>query len=447
MRSLYITLSFIFLLSIFVFFNIPSKIRAEKGVVRLEKNFSESHSYSLLTGEWEVYSDRLITPQEFSAGGFSSTMFRNFSKPSFFSSDLDGAMVTTLRMTVHTKDSNSPIALYFPNMGCGFTVWADGKALNNSANGCMKSCGQSCIYQNVNFIPSSDSFDIVVHMENTGFSQKSALKNIRLGSPDSINRYRMSFLAGEMFMIGCFLITGLYGLFLFFKNKSEKKMLILSLLCFIEPLRNLLSDSSFFHYILGILPWNLQTRLSIPVMTVIAFMVFLFVSELFDFSKGRAAIKVYGAYGAGVSMAGFFLAPAYWSTVYFFYLLFIFFISAYVCFITGYALLKKVRIPFSFVVAGIGFLYFQLLGSLISGQYLGYDDFTCLGIFVFAFTQILWLSLKSESSYINEVFFESSIINEELKSLNAMLELQLSQKSFEIQQLQKKIHQHHKKLS
>ena len=89
----------------------------------------------------------------------------------------------------------------------------------------MKSCGQSCIYQNGNFIPSSDSFDIVVHMENIGFSQKSALKNIRLGSPDSINRYRMSFLAGEMFMIGCFLITGLYGLFLFFKDKSEKKCL------------------------------------------------------------------------------------------------------------------------------------------------------------------------------------------------------------------------------
>jgi len=88
MRALYITLSFIFLLSIFAFFNIPSKIQAEKGVARLEKNFSESHSYSLLTGEWEVYSDRLITPQEFSAGSFSPTMFKNFSQPSFFSSKL-----------------------------------------------------------------------------------------------------------------------------------------------------------------------------------------------------------------------------------------------------------------------------------------------------------------------------------------------------------------------
>jgi len=447
MRTLYITLSFIFLLSIFAFFNIPSKIQAEKGVARLEKNFSESHSYSLLTGEWEVYSDRLITPQEFSADSFSPTMFKNFSQPSFFSSKLPGSMVTTLKMTVRIKDINSPIALYFPNMGCDCTVWADGKVLNNSSNGCINSYGQSCIYSNGNFIPSSDSFDIVVHMKNAALLKESALKNIRLGSPDSINRYRMSFLAGEMFMIGCFLITGLYGLLLFLKDKSEKKLFILSLICFVEPLRNLLSDNSFFHYILGILPWNLQTRLSIPVMTAIAFMVFLFVSELFDFSRGRAAIKLYGTFCVGVSLAGFFLSPSYWSTVYFFYILLIFFISAYVFFVTGYALFKKARVPLSFIVACTGFMYFQLLGSLISGQYLGYDDFTCLGIFVFVFTQILWLSLKSGTSYINAVSLESSIINEELKSLNAMLELQLSQKSFEVEQLQKKIHQHHKKLS
>jgi hypothetical protein len=188
MRTLYITLSFIFLLSIFAFFNIPSKIQAEKGVARLEKNFSESHSYSLLTGEWEVYSDRLITPQEFSADSFSPTMFKNFSQPSFFSSKLPGSMVTTLKMTVCIKDINSPIALYFPNMGCDCTVWADRKVLNNSSNGCINSYGQSCIYSNGNFIPSSDSFDIVVHMKNAALLKESALKNIRLGSPDSINR-------------------------------------------------------------------------------------------------------------------------------------------------------------------------------------------------------------------------------------------------------------------
>lgn len=275
----------------------PSKApqpTAVKGILDLTHwNFTQDGSVNL-TGEYEFYWRKLLSPSDFSTA-------KPPSKPTFVKvpsywnryeirgRNLPGDGYATYRLKILIKSSETPLALKFLSIGTAFTAYLDGRKVSGAGTPgkSLETSVPRYFPHVVDFKPKSNHIEMILQISNYHHRRGGAWEVIELGSEKALREEREKSLGFVLFLFGSIFIIALYHLGLFVLRKTDRSPFYFGIFCLFIAIRLLTTGERYLIHIFPGVEWSLMVRLEYLsfYLSVPAFL--LFMQSLFpqEFSK------------------------------------------------------------------------------------------------------------------------------------------------------------------
>ncbi|MBN1697437.1 MAG: response regulator [Spirochaetales bacterium] len=395
-----------------------------------------------LSGEWEIYWNRLLTPDDFNK---TDPVPSYIEVPSPWQGrKIDNELLTpmgyaTYRLTIQLNRYDTVLGLYIPNMDNAYRLWVNGSLI--STGGYVGTNHDEMKPQRLPLIrllsTAENNLEMVIQISNFHHRNGGMLHPVLIGSWITINRYHDRGIAWEMFLFGGLSLTGIYHLILSLIRKRELSCLFFGLFCIIIGIRILVSGHYLLVYAFQGINWEFGVKLE-----YLSFYFGLLFFSLYLYGLFRSIINVLVIRIITIISSLFIITvlvtPA---VIYTQYTLIPFQILAvaggvyYIVFLLRISL-KSDR-EAVFVLCGLLFIFTAMVTDILSSHAVfRLKPLIPFGSCLFIFSQSLLLSIKFTKTY------------RELDNLSKNLEKKVAKRTTELQAAKDKLEiSHNEKMS
>ncbi len=239
------------------------RLKAQEGAldftqIQFEKNIVP------LAGDWEFYSQQLLSPDEIENGLFSGyiTLPGSWNKYIAGGGTASGAGYATYRLAFVTNERES-LALKIPRLHTAYKLWINGEltALAGTVGKTRDTMSPQYLPQIAFFASQPGKNEIVIQVSNFYHRSGGILESIKLGGEKQILELRSKGIASDIFLFGCLVFMGFYHLALFFFRKKDRSALYFGAFCILVAIRTLLVGECFFIYLFPGFSWEIAHKI------------------------------------------------------------------------------------------------------------------------------------------------------------------------------------------
>ncbi len=250
--------------------NIPPV--ASHGTLDLTGWDPEKDGILRLEGEWEVYWNTLLDPQDFSAKK-TAIKAEFIHLPGTLEDFLHAKRArlinsgyATYRLVMHDAPAKTALAVHIPGTYAIYKIWVNGKLA--AASGRIESEDTSLsrhfVSKTLPMDQSGEDVGVVIQASNYFFWSMVAKGALRLGTGEALSKQRHRNFIITSFLSGCLLIMGLYHLSLFLSRKKERASLYFGLFCVLIGIYSItINNEWLLAYTFPGSPWELYARLGL----------------------------------------------------------------------------------------------------------------------------------------------------------------------------------------
>ena len=385
-----------------------------------------------LDGEWELYRDRLLGPEDFKRGDLPAPIpmavpglwaaVNGFQRPT-----KPPTGVGTLRLRLRVPPESREWALRIPNADSAVRVFVNGEKV--AEIGRVSDLPELCVPSNGIAIPrfqsSGGSLEIVMQVANFSAPAIGTWDSPILGDASAVYAKRQRDIVSTSLISGALLIMGLYHLGLFLLRKKDIASLLFGIICLSMMIRNLIMGERL---LLELVPptgasWEWGFKLEHLSAHMVLPLFALFFRQVFPRQVRRAPVLI--AVGGGIAWAALVLLtpPMVYQRFLHWYEYFLLAVGLY--FLAAVAL-AAIRREEGALIVVIGVLF--LLGTSANDVLLSVGILTktfymaSYGVFLYVFMQSFHLSMIFSKSFREVEKLSSSLMdkNNELESLHTI---------------------------
>ena len=387
-----------------------------------------------LNGEWEIYLNQFITPEDFKNGLAGPHAYIRFPATLAEFKKLDSSInkaYATFRLRVKTRDLDKKLGLKSYIVLSSYKVF-----VNDEYKAEVGTVGRSKeesipYYMNsqVYFQKQGDETEIIYHASDFHLNDLS-VRSPLFGLDTQIEKHTGYSLGKDMFLFGSLFIMSVYHLGIFVKRKKDKAPLYFGLLCLLMALRTVVTGERFLEQVIY-LPYEVYSKTAYisAFMGLAAFINFL--DRTIDKLLSEKVVKAINYLGVALTVITL-LTPIRFYDIFlnpFFVVLAI--VLLYTLVRLMLALYRKVRYA-GFVLIGFLAIGVTAINDVIYQNALtNIGSIVPIGVFLFIFSQSYLLASKFSSAFseAEKLTVENQSILLELKELNADLERKVEERT------------------
>ena len=196
-----------------------------------------------LDGEWELYRDQLLTPEDFKQQDLAPEEY--WPLPSLWwdryglKEPLPLKGVATFRLKVKLHPTQKAISLKVPVIYTAYRLWANGELLMESGKvGQFSTEVPGIVHlRTATFQPKTEITELVLQISNHFRPFGGVLDSILIGDGEAIHSYLIRSILHDFFLFSILAAIGLYHLVLFFNLPNRRQFLYFSLFVMLIALR------------------------------------------------------------------------------------------------------------------------------------------------------------------------------------------------------------------
>ena len=353
-----------------------------------------------LKGEWEFYWQQHIGPDELSKPT-APTKSGSMQVPDYWNSykingmKLPGEGYATYRLTVLLDQQKKPLALRLMEISTAYTLFVNGKILTSAgvAGASRDTTTPKWCRQVVDFEPSADYLEIVLHVSNFHHKKGGVWEAIELGRDIDLRQSQEKRLGFDLFLFGSIVIMGLYHLGLFVVARTDRSPLYFSIFCFLIALRLFTTSERFLIYLLPDIGWETVIKLEYISFYLAVPAFCLFMQSLFP-KISKRFLYIVGVMGVGFSFIVLITQTRFFSQMIDFYEIITFLSLLYGLYVILISLTEKRMEAITFLL-GFMMLALMTINDILYVQGILETGYLApFGFFVFIFSQALLLSFR-----------------------------------------------------
>ena len=297
--------------------------QAVEGYLDLQNWDFNNRGIVSLSGDWAFYWQELLTPSEIKTDSNTKyvpvpAIWTNYEMNSQV---LPVAGFSTYRLIVQLPNPSQDYGLFIEGEGTAYNLWVEGQLV--AQNGHVATNSQEMTPQSVPevvfFHPSGDTAELVIQISNFHHRKAGFRNAILLGLPSQILNYQRKGWAEDGFVLGIYLVMGLYHLFIFAFRPNNKSPLYFALWSILSFVRAGLLDHKLLVFFLPNMSWELALRLEYLTFYFSTPVYALFMYSLYPRDIHRRVLQAIVALGIFFSTFMFFidtLTLSYAPTIY-----------------------------------------------------------------------------------------------------------------------------------
>tara|TARA_R110002153_G_scaffold940_4_gene4264 strand:- start:3003 stop:4901 length:1899 start_codon:yes stop_codon:yes gene_type:complete len=216
-----------------------------------------------LSGNWEFYWQKLLTPSQIDNSKNEST---HINVPhAWVRSTLDGQPlpthgVATYRVNVLTNKKYANLSLKIPTIGTAYKLYIDDDLVSEGGKiGFTQETSEPGYNPEIIlFEPKSDKFSITIQVSNHDFYWGGMWTTVRLGVNHNIHQEQYRQTLRSTFLLAIFLTVAIFNLIQFTLRTTDPLPILIALTCILLALREI--ESSQVLYFTGIAHWSFATN-------------------------------------------------------------------------------------------------------------------------------------------------------------------------------------------
>lgn len=260
---------------------------SQDGFIDLSQWDFEHDGIAALNGEWDFYSDVLLSPADFDT----KTLPQRWpvQVPSRWVSIGDGGIMAdqgigTYRLKVKVNEGIPLYGLKTKNIRSAAKLFVNGIEAGNSGNpAASKDAGyETNVVPIVTFFPAGGdgTLDIVLQVANLDYYNGGIIQPVYLGSKDSILNHTLKVNIYEIVGIMTFLLSGIYYLGIFLNRRQDRHFLYSSLFCLTHAYITATDNEKIFNKLFDTLPFMWILKLKIAAICLSILVAALLIQEM-----------------------------------------------------------------------------------------------------------------------------------------------------------------------
>ncbi|WP_343186693.1 diguanylate cyclase [Anoxynatronum sibiricum] len=421
--------------------------RVEKGVFDLRQWNPEMNPLLSMNGDWEIFTDQLLTPEELPA-------FQPSHEPPTIPipaeimpgkplSELDANGYATLRVRVLFPENEGIYGLKFAYFASAYRVWVNGKELVSAGTPVTNpaECKPRYLPSELLFHHVDGEVEVVVQVSNF-HHRRMRLRPVFLGDGQAITRLTQRQIINESLIFGSLMVIALYYGVLYLIQRREPALLSLATAAFITAIRSGVIGERVLVRLWPQMPGELMMKLGyLPVFILLPLLV-MYVRDILDSSEMDRAARL-----------------SLWAVLSFTLFVAVVPVSIYdAAFQYGQGLILLGSIYLIYVMVVYGFrkknqgAYAMAAGSVVVLLAAGSDmlrEFTLWnapelvseGLLIFIMIQAGFLAWRFNHAFLraNTLATENAAMYEEIQHMNRDLEEKIRQRTLELTNTNRKL--------
>ncbi|MFB9330513.1 ATP-binding protein [Paenibacillus aurantiacus] len=406
---------------------------AKNGVIDLSGWSFVDQGNINLSGEWALFSHRLLGPVEAAYQPESSVAYATVpqswnSYPESFGLQ-SGEGYATYRLKVLLAPSDKLLAIRVPNIFSAYKLWVDGRLLAREGEVGRNRADSEARQQPRIITLDGDRSELQLTVQVSNFHHRKGgiWVDLKLGTNDAITKNQMRTTIQEMTILGSLVIIGLFHLGLYAFRRQEKFTLYFGLLCLFVAARTSVTGDMYLIQMFPGINWETAMKIEYISFGFSAVTGILYIGGLFPKDMHRRVGSV--VIGIGVTICAFVLVtPAIiYSKSVGAIQLFVVLGSLYILLVLWRALFRK-REGAGFILAGVAVFVGTILNDILFyNEMLANTQLVPIGLFFFMLMQSFIISSRF-SNALRGVEQASA----ELRELNMYLEERIAERTEEL---------------
>lgn len=386
-----------------------------------------------LNGEWEWYWSDFVYPGEERPGPLQyARVPGSWDSVSIHGNKARGPGYATYRIRILMDPGVSLQAGYrFPDIINSFRIYHNGQLIfQNGVPGTnMQTTRPQWRPAQALIRLDRTTNELVVQIASYRYRSNGFQQPVLLGPASQIISDRESKLGRDYFMLGVFLIIGLYHLGLFLLRRKDRSTLYFALFTLGVGLRNATTNERLLSDLLPGLSWNLSVGIEFFTMPLTAVFFILYLRVLFsdEFRDWSLWLLVPGHFLYGLIVL--LTKPLFYSTILVWYHLWLV-ITILVILVLMIKAIRNKREGAWLVIGGFAALVFSVVNDILFVNHVIYTGhILSYGVFIFIFSQSFILSIR-----FSQTFRKIEDISAKLQSYNQNLSELVNSRTRELQQ-------------
>lgn len=399
---------------------------AQKGMIDLRKA-DLNHQLIPLNGEWAIYWNKLLTPNDTSVSESAFVPFPSlWQKTTINGLHLPTTGYASYTLTVLLPKHQNRLALEIPDTYTTYRLFVNGEPFANSGHPdtTKEKTIPKWLEKTIELTNPSDTLYLILQVANFKHSKGGPYKEIVIGDKEKLFYKRDTEFAFDLFLTGCLFMGGLFffGLFLF--GKHDKSILFFSLFAMTYSYRIIGARLYVLHTIFPDIPWTVTLHLEYLTLFISVIFFSLYTRHLYPKDSNKYASLIQDASCLGLVAIVLFFPPAIFTQLINPFLLVMFGVIGYAFFVyikamrnkrigAGYALLSTGVVLLVFIV--INLQYFGIVTPQKGILFAGYISFFFLQSLILSFRfaselkkarQQAELALKAKNEFLSTMSHE-----------------------------------------
>ena len=241
---------------------------AKAGIIDLTKWNFVSDGILPLDGDWEIYWNQLIEPEEFRQSDFSGRK-DYIEVPAYWNNKIlggekaKGKGYATFRLNVQLGSQDELYQIRIIQLHTAYRAWVNGElvategTVGKSADAASPEFG----LKEITIPVKSDSLEIILHISNFHDHKGGFRRSILIGNPEQISSYGKTRLGYDHIVITILFIVSLFILWLFIYNPKDRAPLYVALVCFCSAVNfSIVNELILLQYFKGI-SWEIFMKI------------------------------------------------------------------------------------------------------------------------------------------------------------------------------------------
>ncbi|MCZ8519269.1 MULTISPECIES: sensor histidine kinase [Paenibacillus] len=412
--------------------------KARQGVLVLDEAEALRRGGVPLSGEWEMYWGKLLTPEDFRESGLRPEEYavlpgtwKGMPSPD---GERPGQGYATYRLRVLLPpgtDDRTLLAMRIPPVNSAYRLWVGGTAVASAGTVGVSGAASRPQYAQAMavFHPQGGELDIVFQVANFAHAKGGLRQAIELGDMTPVHRSEDLAVGFDALLIGSLLIMGLYHLGLYTARPQSWSMLYFGAFCLLYALRMTLLGEVLLVKVFPGLTGELQLELEYLTAAVSLPLFIQYITHSFPEESSPRRTLLFMLLPAAYAVLVILLPPVLYTTTLIVLQLIICGGSLYIISIVAKAAVRR--------RAGARVLLFTCLlffATVISDMLYAHelavsrDTLSAFGLLFFVFSQSVLLSIKLSRTYVQEEQLTAA-----LTKLNSGLHSKVLERSAELE--------------
>ncbi|MCD1258689.1 histidine kinase [Paenibacillus athensensis] len=229
------------------------------GLIELEHwSFAEEGPVEL-SGEWDFYWQQLLAPEQLQLSGPEDTMRvpRLWNGVTAAGKEVTGKGFATYHIRIETEPTWEYLAVRLPAIPSAYRMWVDDRlvALRGAVGSSRDSSSPCAIAEVVNLHRQGGAFTITLQVSNFDLQRGGLPAAPLLGTEQQLQSGYTREMIGQLFLIGCTFMMGLYHLGVFALRRRERSMLYFGLFCLLVGFRAFFTGGYLLHALFSDMGW------------------------------------------------------------------------------------------------------------------------------------------------------------------------------------------------